>query len=241
MLDISEELINFNMIEILPALLVDDFNELKLSLAKVATIARTVQIDVCDGVFVPTRTWPMNSSDDLDVEAILNEEEGLPFWDSLDFEFDLMVENAHKHFEFFSRLGARRIVFHIEAIEDKTEFKEFLEALDLYVRENIEIGLAINTTTNSDELTPFITHIDFVQCMGIEHIGMQGEPFDPRVLEQIKKLRKQYGELIISVDGSVNETTAPMLIDAGASRLVVGSLLLHSTDIRETMRELENL
>lgn len=229
------------MTEVLPALLVENFTELREQLAKVVNISNAVQIDICDGKFVSSTSWPMNQNDEVSVEAILNEEEGLPFWDSLDFEFDLMVINAHEQFEFFSRLGARRIVFHIEAEHNKIKFKEFLEGLDMYVRDNIEIGVAINTTTPVSELAPIISHIDFVQCMGIEHDGKQGEPFDERVIGHIKELRKLYPELIISVDGSVNETTAPILVEAGANRLIVGSALLHSYDMRETMRELENL
>jgi len=175
------------------------------------------------------------------VEGILNEEEGLPFWDSVDFEFDLMVINAHEQFEFFTRLGAKRIVFHLEAELDHPKFKEFLEGLDMYTRENIDIGLAINTTTDIEKLKPFISLIDFVQCMGIEHIGKQDEPFDERVIPQVKELRKLYPELIISIDGSVNEHTAPLLVEAGASRLIIGSVIVHSLDVRETIKEFENI
>lgn len=229
------------MTEVIPALLVRDFIELKEQLAKIAYITKTVQIDVCDGHFVSSYSWPMNANDDMNIESILSEEEGLPFWDSLDFEFDLMVKNAHEQFEFFVRLGARRLIFHIEAEDDKTKFKEFLEGLDMYVKENIDIGVAINTTTDIAVIDQIISYVDFVQCMGIEHIGYQGEPFDEKVLEQIKELRSKYKELIISVDGSVNETTAPLLVKAGANRLVVGSALMHSMDMRQTIKDLENL
>ena len=77
--------------------------------------------------------------------------------------------------------------------------------------------------------------------MGIEHDGFQGEAFDERVLDQIKKLRAKYPELSISVDGAVNEQTAQLLLKAGANRLVMGSTLLQSYDIRETIREFEKL
>ena len=228
------------MTEVTPAILVETFEEMREQLAKVVNVASTVQIDVCDGKFVSATTWPMRS-DDAHIEAILDEREGLPFWDTLDFEFDLMVANAHEHFEFFTRLGARRIVFHIEAEANKTKFQEFLESIDMYTREDIQIGIAINTTTPIDELRPFISSVDFVQCMGIEHIGSQGEPFDQRVLEQIKSLRSTYPEIIISVDGSVNEDTAPLLVQAGANRLVVGSALMRSYDVRETIKSFEIL
>jgi ribulose-phosphate 3-epimerase len=227
--------------EIIPAILAKDFQELRERIARVTSVATTVQIDMCDGKFVDSVSWPMNPHDEATTEAILNEEEGLPFWDSLDFEFDLMVLNAHEQFEFFVRLGARRIIFHIEAERDTTKFKEFLEGLDMYTRENVQIGIALNTTTSIDAIKPVISHVDFVQCMGIEHIGHQGEPFDDRVLSQIASLRELYPELIISVDGSVTLDTAPKLVEAGANRLVVGSFLMNSYDIRETIRELENL
>ncbi|MFA6515073.1 MAG: hypothetical protein WCT42_02290 [Candidatus Paceibacterota bacterium] len=228
------------MTEITPAILVRDFNELNEKLAKFVNISNIVQIDICDGNFVSTISWPMNPRDRESVQSVLDEENGLPFWEQLDFEFDLMVLNAHKQFDFFARLGAKRIVFHLEA-ETETDFKEFLESLDPYFKDNIEIGIAINTITNISKLEPFINYVDFVQCMGIEHIGHQGEEFDERVLIQIKNLKTIYPELKISVDGSVNENTAPKLIEAGATRLVIGSALRQSYDIRETFKEFQNL
>jgi len=228
------------MVEITPAIIVNNIYELNEKLAKFVNITNTVQIDICDGKFVPSISWPMQQGDKSSIERVLEEEEGLPFWESLDFEFDLMVINAHKQFDFFARLGAKRIIFHLEA-ETELDFKEFLESMDPYFKDNIQIGIAINTTTDINKLKPFINHVDFVQCMGIEHIGFQGEPFDERVLKQIKNLRAKYPEIKISVDGSVNENTAPLLIEAGADRLVIGSALLQSFDIRETIKEFENL
>ena len=233
------------MTEVIPAILTDDFNELRESISRVVNLVPVVQIDMCDGIFVPTVTWPFNElksgNKENNINGILDEEEGMPFWDSLDFEFDLMVSNAHEQFDFFVRLGAKRIVFHIEAEKDFYKFKEFLEGVDMYTRENIQIGVAINTTTSIEILKPIISNIDFVQCMGIEKIGYQGEEFDKRSLEQISQLRKNYPELIISVDGSVNENTAPLLVKAGANRLVIGSAIMQSYDIRESIKEFENL
>ena len=228
------------MTEITPAILVNDFSELKEKLSKFVNITKMVQIDICDGKFVSSISWPMHKNDEESVQNILDEEDGMPYWEQLDFEFDLMVQNAHKQFDFFSRLGVKKIVFHLEA-EDKESFKEFLESLDPYFKDNIDIGIAINTTTDTKELEPFINYIDFVQCMGIENIGFQGEPFDEKVLDQIKKLREKYPELKINVDGAVNENTAPILLKAGANRLVIGSALLKSYDIREAIKEFEKL
>lgn len=228
------------MTEITPAILVKDFNELNEKLAKFVNITNIVQIDICDGNFVPNTSWPMHQRDRENIQSVLDEEYGLPFWEQLDFEFDLMVLNAHKQFDFFTRLGAKRIVFHLEA-ETEDDFKEFLESLDPYIKDNIEIGLALNTTTNIEKLDPFINYVDFIQCMGIERVGFQGEPFDEKVLTQIKNLKEKYPEIKISIDGSVNQNTAPLLLEAGADRLVIGSALLNSYDIGETIKEFELL
>ncbi len=229
------------MTEIIPAVLVENFSELKEKLTKYAPVSKTIQIDICDGIFVPETTWPMHKEDQKSIQNILNEEEGMPFWDRIDFEFDLMVKNARNQFEFFIRLGAKRLVFHYEAEDNKSEFKEFLEGIDIYIRENIEIGIAINTTTPINEIKKLISNIDFIQCMGIEKIGYQSQPFDDRVIDQISSLRKKYPEIIISVDGSVNENTAESLIQAGANRLIIGSALNNSLNLNETIKNFKSL
>lgn len=228
------------MTEVIPAILAKNINDLRQKIANVVNIARVVQIDICDGKFVESKSWPMDRDDAESVALILDEEEGMPYWENLDFEFDLMVKDAIKQFDFFVRLGAKRIIFHLEA-ENENELKDFINSIDPYTRENLEIGIAINTTTGVEKLFPFINSIDFVQCMGILHIGFQGESFDDRVLNQIEDLKSQYPDLIISVDGCVNEETAPRIVKAGANRLVVGSALMRSFDVKETMKELENL
>ncbi len=229
------------MAKIIPAILAENYEEMREQIANFLDLTKIVQIDICDGKFVNNITWPMNPRDQSNVNLILSEEEGMPYWEKMEFEFDLMVANASEKFEFFSRLGARRMVFHLEAEYDKEKFKEFLEGLDMYTRENTEIGLALNTTTDIKELDKFISLVDFVQVMGIEHIGQQGEKFDIRCIDQIKGLKEKYPELVISVDGSVNEETAELLIHAGAKRLVVGSALIHSFDPSETMHILKNI
>jgi ribulose-phosphate 3-epimerase len=230
------------MAEIVPAILARDYNDLRNKLSRVVSFVRIVQIDMCDGFFTKSVSWPYNELKvgGENIQSILNEEEGLPYWDKIDFEFDLMVKNAHENLDFFVRLGAKRLVFHLEAEGDLETFSQFLEGLDMYTRENIEIGLAINTNTNISILDNFISKIDFIQFMGIKNIGYQGEPFDENVLEQIKNIRLKYPEILTSVDGSVNEETAKVLVDLGVDRLVIGSALFNSFDIEEKIKEFES-
>jgi ribulose-phosphate 3-epimerase len=231
------------MIDVIPAILSQNYEDLKNKIALVRGIVPVVQIDLCDGIFVQNKTWPFSTggANDFNFQKILNEEEGMPFWEDIDFELDLMVADAVENFDIYTKLSPKRIVFHLEAVGNLEEFKHFLEGMDVYIRDAIQMGLAINTATPVEQIFPLINHVDFVQCMGIEKIGFQGQDFDERVLSQIKSLKEKFPDLIISVDGGVSLKTAPALVGAGATRLVAGNAILKSQNIRETISELEEL
>jgi ribulose-phosphate 3-epimerase len=151
------------------------------------------------------------------------------------------VENAMENFDIYTKLSPRRIVFHVEAVGDMEEFQNFLEGIDTYVRDAIDIGVAISPTDSIEKIYPLVNFVDFVQCMGIDREGIQGEKFDPKCLEQIKKLKEKFSDVVVSVDGAVNGETAPRLIEAGANRLVIGSAIFNTDDIIERIEEFKQL
>ncbi len=229
--------------EIIPAILPKNYDDMKDKIALVRGIAEVVQIDLCDGVFVSSQTWPFTTGggEDYNFQNILNEREGMPFWEDLDFELDLMVADAVDNFDVYTKLSPKRIVFHLEAIGNVEEFRDFLDGIDVYIRDSIEIGVAINLTTPVEDIFSVVNSVDFVQVMGIEHIGVQGEDFDSRAVEYVKTLKEKFGDLTIAVDGGVNLINGKELIQAGASRLVVGSALFNTTDIIDTIEKFKNL
>lgn len=229
-------------IEIIPAIMPKGIEDIKTKIGLISDLVSIVQLDLMDGDFVPDTTWPYNGNDDYQFEQILAEEEGLPFWDRIDFEFDLMVRDSEKQFDTFIKMGAKRVVFHLEAESSEPgAFKDFIEGIDIYTREILKIGISIENDTPIESIYPFLNHVDFVQLMGIKKIGFQGEEFDERVLDRIRTLRSQYKDLSISVDGSVNLETAPKIIEAGANMLVVGSAIWKSEDPRAVVSALKNL
>lgn len=231
------------MQDIVPALLEKDFREIKNKLSALRSRVRCVQIDICDGIFVPNSTWPFASGgfEDFDFQKIINEEEGMPFWQEFDFELDLMVRDALENFDIYLKLGPKRVIFHLEAVGDVIEFKEFLEGLDPYSRDNVEIGVAISPKTPLEKIFPLLSVLDFVQVMGIEQVGFQGHPFSDKSLEYIRALREKFPDLLISVDGAVSLETAPKILVAGAKRLAVGSALWKAGDVLGTLETFQNL
>ena len=206
------------------------------------------QVDIMDGIFVASKSWPYATGGvrgDEHFVALSRQEEGMPYWDELDYEIDLMIAEPEKHIDEWLPLGASRLIFHIEAIEDHEVFWSndiFKEgARDVGGDKVVEVGLAINPDTPLETIEPHVGKVDFVQCMGIAKIGYQGEPFDERVFEHINKLRVKYPNLPISVDGGVNKDTAKLLKQAGATRLAVGSALFRSGDIEAAIKELRRV
>jgi len=225
------------MAEIVPALLVEDFGNLREELSKVIDTVNVVQIDVCDGIFTPKATWPYNNKSETNFEKLLTEQEGLPFWDRLDFEIDLMVSNPKEEAEKWVRVGAKRIILHYESLDVEDMFGLINELKSLYV----EVVIALDIDTPVDVLESIIELIDGVQLMGIQNVGFQHQPFDQEVISKIYEIKEQFPDLLVSIDGGVNQDTAPALVDAGADELVVGSAIFGNSDIVGTIEDLKAL
>ncbi len=239
------------MIEIIPAIIPQDFEEINEKMSLVNGFVQTVQIDICDGKFVHSKCWPYVNDVDGDFRKITEEEIGFPFWQSLNFEVDMMVSHPENVVEDWIRAGASRIVLHLESapnikdliLELRNKFGWFGDS-----PLNIEIGLAINVNTPLEKVFEFLdpntngrSLVDFIQFMGIREIGYQGQYFDERVVGRIRDLRTAYPDIIISVDGGVNLDNAEEIVEAGATRLVSGSAVFESENIKETIEEFKKI
>ncbi len=221
--------------EIIPAILPKDFEELekKLRVLKEAFFVLEkkdrplIQIDICDGVFVPPLTWPYPEFSAI--ENLIN------FIDDFDFEIDLFVEKPDHVVPYLQKLGVKRIILHVESLSDKSISnlsKDFSE-------KTVQFGFSVNLGTSVDKLKPFMKEADFFQFMGINKVGYQGELFNEGVLEKIKSFRKDNPNAIISVDGGVNLENRNMLKEAGVNRLVAGSAIFNSESVEEVARKIK--
>lgn len=235
------------MIEIIPAIMPDTYEDFEMKASRIRGLVSLAQIDIMDGAFVRSKSWPYSEGGtkrEPHFVALMAQDEGMPLWDYLDYEIDLMIGEPEKHIDEWLPLGASRYIFHIESIKDEQMFWSHdmwrEGARDIGGEKVVEIGLAINPDTSINVLERHIEKIDFVQCMGIAKIGYQGQPFDERVLTQVNQLRVKYPNLKISVDGGVNMDTVKLLANAGANRLVAGSAVFGASDIAVAISALQN-
>ncbi len=220
-------------IEIIPAVLPMTFSELEEKVDLIRGFVKTIQVDICDGQFVQNATWPYRKHDDS-FDKLLKEEIGLPAWEELNYEFDLMVNRPSEVIDNWVLAGATRLILHAESKGCNEEVTSSLAG-------RAEVGLALNEDTPVETISEYRESIQFVQLMGIANIGFQHQPFDDKVIGRIKEVRLKYPGLVISVDGGVSEANAQALIDAGADRLVIGSAIFNSENPMDAVEKFKHL
>jgi len=203
--------------EIIPAVMPKSFHDIGEHAERVSAYVDYIQLDLMDGQFVEAKSWPFFPKDQQSVKELIDVEIRLPFSDKVKYEFDLMVRGPEQDLRKFVKLGASRLIIHANSIDDREVFEKEIEKV------GAEWGIALLATDSLENWREIILKADFVQLMGIENIGYQGQPFDPRVLDQVQHVREIKPDAIISIDGGVNLETARELALAGVNRLVSGS------------------
>jgi ribulose-phosphate 3-epimerase len=217
---------------VVPAIIPDSKEGLEEEVSRVSSFANLIQIDISDGIFTRTKTWPYNGVDRDYFNDLVSEKEGLPEWENVDYEVHLMVKHPEEVVMGWIHTGATAIIGHIEATEN---FQEFV---DICKENLVSVGLAIKPSTDLDKAYEFISQVDFVQVMGNDHLGEHGLPLLEKAVEMIAKLRREYPDLEIAIDIGVNIETKDALLEAGVTKLISGGTILDSEDPENTFLEL---
>jgi ribulose-phosphate 3-epimerase len=213
--------------QITPAILPENFEQLHDSLFRVEGLSHRVQIDLCDGKMGLEKTW------------LPYKETELP--EGFEYEFDLMVEDWIKFLPRVLSLGAKRVVMHIDAWEEH-DFDMLYDILLHHPR--VSLGLSVTNSSSIEMLVKRVLEAEkrhsklFVQLMGINRIGAQGQPFDERVLARIEYVRRSCRGVPIQIDGSMNPETIFLVKRSGATGAVIGSYIFGSNNIRKTIDSL---
>ena len=202
---------------IIPAILTDNFFEFQQKLKKVENLSSWLQIDVSDGKFTKRKT------------LILEELLSLKFKQNL--ELHLMVFEPEKYFLTAEKLKVKRVIIHYEAVKkniDKIFSKKY----------PFTLGLALNPETEVEKILPYLSKINFILILAVTP-GAQGQKFQEKVLEKIKKIKTFSPKTLVEVDGGINEKTIQKVNQAGADIFVVGSALLKAKESKKMMTILE--
>ncbi|PAT01160.1 ribulose-phosphate 3-epimerase [Candidatus Izimaplasma bacterium ZiA1] len=206
-----------------PSILSADFGNLKDSIKRVEE-TKWLHVDVMDGHFVPN----------ISIGPLVVK--GLRQYTKQILDTHLMISDPLKYAKEFVLAGSDRITFHIETVKDPIELINVLRDL------NVEVGISIKPQTKVAEIVDLLPLIDQVLVMSVEP-GFGGQKFMDSALDKIaslNELRKIHNpNLLIVVDGGINETTGKLCKDMGADVLVAGSYVFNSDEPKKRIASLK--
>ncbi len=173
-------------------------------------------IDVMDGEFVNNYQMPPREVREITSYA------------KKPLDIHLMVENPIEYIEELQNLNVEYITFHIEVLHNIEELINKCKEL------NYKVGLAIKPNTNINELKPYLKYIDLILVMSVEP-GFGGQKFIENTIARIEKIRKMLiknkcENILIEVDGGINDTNIKSLIDTKVDIAVSGSYIVNSSN-----------
>lgn len=183
--------------------------------------ADAVHFDVMDGVFVPNLSFGPQLLKDMKAE--------IPGF----FDVHLMLTDPLPYVDVFAQNGADGVTVHVEAAH-------FAESLERIRALGLRAGASLRPATPAEALRDWLPRLDLVLVMTVEP-GFGGQALNPAMYGKIRALREMGFTGDIEVDGGVNESNAPLLTEAGATMLVMGTAFFRAADPAALVRRIHAL
>ncbi len=185
-----------------------------------------LHVDVMDGVFVPNISFGFPVIEAVAKKCIK----------PLDIHY--MIVHPERYIEQTAKLGAMMMNVHYEACTHlHRTIQEIHDA-------GMKAGVTLNPSTPVAMLEDIINDVDMVLLMSVNP-GFGGQKFIENTLSRVKQLREMVGRkganVLIEVDGGVQQETAPKLVEAGANVLVSGSYVFKASNPEDAIRGLKYL
>lgn len=196
------------MNEVIPGILEKDFEEIEKKLQIIKPFSRRVHVDILDGKF-------------SDSVSFLDPTPFSKYKEDFFMEAHFMVEDPALLIKSFGQAGFKRFLGHIEKMKN---IEEFVAEGQIFG----EVGLALDLQTPISLINVPFDDLDCILLMGVK-AGKSGQDFMPEVLEKVRELRKK-SDIIIEIDGGINEETIISAKQEGVERFVATSNIFNSVD-----------
>ncbi len=212
---------------IAPSILSADFSRLGEEIKAVELAgADWIHVDVMDGHFVPNITiGPL-------VAKAARKTTELPL------DVHLMIENPDHYLEDFANAGCTYLTIHPEACYHTHRTVHAIRDLGM------KPGVALNPATPLSVVEWVMPDVELILVMSVNP-GFGGQKFIPQMIEKIKDLKSMIRskglDVLVEVDGGVNQDTIKSVSEAGADAFVAGSAIFKSPDYAETIRRFRSL
>jgi ribulose-phosphate 3-epimerase len=199
------------IVKLAPSILAADFAHLGKQVGEAEQAgADRIHVDVMDGHFVP------NISMGAPIVESLRRITRLPL------ETHLMISDPDFFLDEFTEAGSDSFLVHWEGNDNLHRTVQRVKALGK------RVGVVINPATPAAALEEILQDVDQVLVMTVNP-GFGHQHFIHTTLPKIRRVRRMIGEIKpgcdLEVDGGIDATTAPLVVDAGANVLVAGSAI----------------
>ena len=204
------------IVKLAPSILSADFAHLAKHVGEAEQAgADRIHVDVMDGHFVP------NISLGVPIVASLRRVTRLPL------ETHLMISDPDFFLEEFTEAGADTFLIHWEGNHNLHRTLQRIKRLGK------RVSVVINPATPAAVLEEILQDVDQVVVMTVNP-GFGHQPFIHTTLPKIRRVRQMIDEIKrgcdLEVDGGIDATTAPLVVEAGATVLVAGSAIFSEGD-----------
>jgi ribulose-phosphate 3-epimerase len=206
---------------VLPSLLMCDFGDLRSEVQRLDDAGTGVlHLDVMDGHFVPNLTYGM---------PIVK---GLRRHTDMPLDVHLMISDPMKYAKPMVDAGADLLTFHVEAVDDATAVAGQIRDL------GVAVGVALNPDTPLESISQCVDDVDMVLVMSV-NAGFGGQSFNPVALDKLRSLRAAHPDLLLQIDGGMNDQTIGSAAAAGCDLFVVGSAIFGKDDYQSAIAGLD--
>ena len=207
---------------IAPSILAADFARLADQAAAVEG-ADWLHVDVMDNHFVPNLTIGLPV-----VEALLKTTD-------IPMDCHLMIEDPGRWAPPYAEAGAYNVTFHAEATDNPVKVARDIRAA------GAKAGLSVKPKTPIEPYLEIVPDFDTLLIMSVEP-GFGGQDFIPDVLDKVRTLRKTVDSgglnIIVEIDGGINDDTIEQAAEAGVDCFVAGSAVYSADDPAKAVAEL---
>ena len=204
-----------------------DLIRLAEDLIRITPHADILHVDVADGHFAPALLFFP------DLVARLRAETALPI------HVHLMVADAVllSQIDQFAEAGADLISLHVENANAA-------EGLSRIAAHGVKAGMVLRVETPVAQAAPWLGRLDMLTLLGTA-IGVKGQGLDAsataRLQEAVRLIAASGRRIVLAADGGIRDITVPLLRQAGAETVVMGSLAFGAPDLADRMRWLHGL
>jgi len=220
-------MISNSKIKVSPSVIAGDLTSMGAIVADFdSSVIDLLHMDVMDGHFVPNITFGPAYIKDIAKHT------------DIPLDVHLMIEKPENSLEEYLKLDPWCTVIHYES----TRFP--MRCLDVIRKSGSRPGITINPATPVEAVYDVLPYCDMILVMSVDP-GFAGQSFMPTALGRIERIRdfavkNGMNDLMIQVDGGVNNENIKDVVSAGAEIIVAGSSAFKGGDVNKNVINLKN-